>query len=122
MIAAGLVEVWLGVNAEQKPLEEIATPLTAEDAGPHPAAAAGAGTRAAAGTKQQRPRRRAESAITPQVNYRHWSPMHPPYAAPLIDTARDREVEEIAAALAGAGSLERWQLVSRFRDFGSPIA
>jgi hypothetical protein len=28
-----LVEVWLGVNAEQKPLEEIATPLTAEDAG-----------------------------------------------------------------------------------------
>jgi hypothetical protein len=26
MIAAGLVEVWLGVNAEQKPPEEIATP------------------------------------------------------------------------------------------------
>jgi HAMP domain-containing protein len=32
MIAAGLVVVWLGVSAEQKPLEEIATPLTAEDA------------------------------------------------------------------------------------------
>ncbi len=35
MIAAGLVEVCLGVNAEQKPLEEIATPLTAEAAGEH---------------------------------------------------------------------------------------
>jgi hypothetical protein len=30
LIAAGLVEVWLGVNAEQKPLEEIAIPLTAD--------------------------------------------------------------------------------------------
>jgi MFS family permease len=107
MIAAGLVEVWLGVNAEQKPLEEIAAPLTAEDAGQHPAATAGVGTRAAGGTTQQRPRRRAEPALTPQANYRHWSPMHPPYIAPLIDTARDREIEEIVAVLADAGPLER---------------
>jgi MFS family permease len=57
MIAAGLVEVWLGINAEQKPLEEIATPLTAEDTGQpatedagQPAAVpAGAGTAASAG-------------------------------------------------------------------------
>ena len=48
MIAAGLVEVWLGVNAEQKPLEEIATPLTAEDASQHPAVTGGAGTGPAA--------------------------------------------------------------------------
>ena len=32
MILAGLVEVFLGVKAERKGLEEIATPLTAEDA------------------------------------------------------------------------------------------
>jgi MFS family permease len=33
MIAAGLVEVFLGVKAERKSLEDIAQPLTAEDAG-----------------------------------------------------------------------------------------
>ena len=137
MIAAGLVEVWLGVNAEQKPLEEIATPLTAEDAGQHPADtggagagtaagagtrdaagagtrdAAGTGTRDAAGTGQRRARRRVEPAVTPQANYRHWSPMYPAYVAPLIDTARDREVGEIVAALGGAGPAGRRQLVSR---------
>jgi hypothetical protein len=34
----------------------------------------------------------------------------PVYAVPLIDAARDREIGEIAAALAGAGTLERRQL------------
>ena len=32
MIAAGIVEVFLGVEAAQKQLEDIATPLTAEEA------------------------------------------------------------------------------------------
>ena len=32
MIAAGIVEVFLGVNAEQRSLEDIASPLTAQDA------------------------------------------------------------------------------------------
>jgi len=110
MIAAGLVEVWLGVNAEQKPLEEIATPLTAEDADQHPATTGGAGTGPAAGQEQRRRRRQVEPALTPQAPYRLWSPMPPVYAVPLIDTARDREVGEIAAALASAGTLERRQL------------
>ena len=110
MIAAGLVEVWLGVNAEQKALEEIATPLTAEDADQHPAATGGAGTGPAAGQEQRRRRRQVEPALTPQAPYRLWSPMPPVYAVPLIDTARDREVGEIAAALASAGTLERRQL------------
>ena len=65
MIAAGLVEVWLGVNAEQKPLEEIATPLTAEDAGQHSTATGAAGTRDAPGTVQRRQRRRSEPARHP---------------------------------------------------------
>jgi MFS family permease len=118
MIAAGLVEVWLGVNAEQKPLEEIATPLTAEDAGQHPAdtgsagagTAAGAGPPDAAGTGQRRVRRRSEPAVATQANYRSWSPMYPAYVAPLIDAARDREVGQITAALTGAGPIERRQL------------
>ena len=32
MAAAGLVELWLGVAAEQRPLEELALPLTVADA------------------------------------------------------------------------------------------
>jgi MFS family permease len=118
MIAAGLVEVWLGVNAEQKPLEEIATPLTAEDAdqpagqdaGQPAAVPAGAGTAVATGTPQRRQRRRIEPAVTPQAAYRHWSPMLAPYSAPLIDTARTREVDQITAALAGESPMERRQL------------
>ena len=34
MIGAGIVEAFLGVKAEGKPLEEIAQPLTAADAEP----------------------------------------------------------------------------------------
>ena len=30
MIVAGLIEVWLGVDAEQRQLEDVATPLTAK--------------------------------------------------------------------------------------------
>ena len=30
MILGGLSEVWLGVNAEQRQLEDVATPLTAD--------------------------------------------------------------------------------------------
>ena len=114
MIAAGLVEVWLGVDAEQKPLEEIATPLTAEDADQHPAATGGTGTGPAAGQQQRRRRGRIEPALTPQAPYRLWSPMPPVYAVPIIDLARDREVDEIVAAL-GAGPLERRRLARLVR-------
>src|SRR5262249_38676540 len=47
MILAGLVEVALGVNAERRSLEEIATPLTAREAvhsGPQPAFRGSPGT------------------------------------------------------------------------------
>jgi hypothetical protein len=32
MAASGFVELWLGVAAEQRPLEELALPLTVADA------------------------------------------------------------------------------------------
>ena len=110
MIAAGLVEVWLGVNAEQKPLEEIATPLTAEDAAQPAAVPADASDSVGARTTRTRQRRRIEQPVTPQAAYRHWSPMHAPYSSPLVDTARGREVEAIVAVLAGDSPLERPQL------------
>jgi len=110
MIAAGLVEVWLGVNAEQKPLEELATPLPAEDAAQPAAVPADASDSVGARTTRTRQRRRIEQPVTPQAAYRHWSPMHAPYSSPLVDTARGREVEAIVAVLAGDGPLERPQL------------
>jgi hypothetical protein len=76
----------------------------------HPAATDGAGTGPAAGTGQRRQRRRIEPTTTAQASYRHCSPMHPPYAVPLIDTARSREVDEILAALSGQGPIERRRL------------
>ena len=39
MILAGLVEMFLGVKAERKGLEDIASPLTAQEP-PHPVGAA----------------------------------------------------------------------------------
>jgi len=41
MVLAGLVEVALGVRAERRSLEELATPLTAEDAGERPSGVPG---------------------------------------------------------------------------------
>jgi hypothetical protein len=41
MILAGLVEIFLGVKAERRSLEDIAQPLTATDAGPAYTGAAG---------------------------------------------------------------------------------
>jgi hypothetical protein len=37
MIAAGLIELWLGVDAENQRLEDIARPLSAADASSAPA-------------------------------------------------------------------------------------
>jgi hypothetical protein len=36
MIAAGIVEIFLGVKAERQSLEDLAQPLTAADADPNP--------------------------------------------------------------------------------------
>jgi hypothetical protein len=36
MVAGGIVAIFLGVHAEQRSLESIATPLTAEDQPPKP--------------------------------------------------------------------------------------
>ena len=37
MIFGGLVEVWLGVDAEQRQLEDVATPLSADSPESRPA-------------------------------------------------------------------------------------
>jgi MFS family permease len=108
MILAGMVEIWLGVDAEQKPLEEIATPLTAEDADQDQT---GSTQPTAAARRVPRPRHgRIEPAVTPQAAYRHWSPMHAPYSVPPFDSAREREINQMVTALTGAGAIERRNL------------
>ena len=62
MILAGLAEAFLGVKAERKGLEEIATPLTAEDATVGAAAAYGARARAPSGARHRGPASHALSS------------------------------------------------------------
>ena len=103
MIAAGLVEVWLGVDAEQRPLEDIATPLTAEDADQHLH-----GHRAPRAPGLRRTVQRRQRAAVRAG--RHPAGELPALVAdvsrlrrPLIDTVRDREVSQITSAMADAG-------------------
>jgi len=93
MALGGLAELFLGVNAEQQPLEEVATPLTAEDA-------ESAGSR-------QRPSR-------PSTSTAYFSPG-------MLGTSlrtrgvgdpglRDREVETLARVVSEHGETSRAEL------------
>ena len=59
MLAAGLVEVFLGVDAEQKSLEELASPLSAAD---------GDGS----GCRRRGPRRATPSGVRPATTMGPW--------------------------------------------------
>ncbi len=92
MMAAGLVEIVLGVNAEQKSLEDIATPLSAGDDGAHqepadvPAAFA--------------PRRAGPSpAPRPRTSSRAWAPMPQASNYPKANPDQAREVDAIVDIL-----------------------
>jgi MFS family permease len=86
MFAAGLVELVLGVNAEGKSLEEIATPLTAS------------GTDGSAGATEtigQRARRRPPRAA--------WAPRPQVSSYPVDDPYRATEVDSIVRVVEDAG-------------------
>ncbi len=96
MLAAGLVEVALGVDAEQKSLEEIASPLTASDERdgggeprPHPT------TRPSA-----RPRRPRGTAARPG-----WSPIPQPSRYPADNPYLAIELDRIVAQLEARGPM-----------------
>jgi MFS family permease len=93
MIVGGIVEIFLGVKAEGQQLEDIAKPLTAEDA---------EADGATAGEKPARPQRRP----SPRSGYSRGMPV----SAPIEPVALSREVGRIESALAEHGPMERGEL------------
>ena len=97
MVGAGLVEAVLGVPAEQKSLEDIAEPLTAEE---------GEGeAEAEPAKKRRRPRGRVEPSIvrthpTPVPRYTRssWSPWQLSYDELAEDPLQAREIEALVAS------------------------
>jgi MFS family permease len=128
MALGGIAELFLGVRAEQVQLEDIAKPLTAEEAesgtlagdeGEEPTEADETAKR-----WQERDRRRAERERRGRRRYRpgpgpgqaYYSPgmlgtsLHSRSASPAL---LDREIDAIAAALEDGGPLRRDELARR---------
>ena len=97
MVGAGLVEAVLGVPAEQKSLEDIAEPLTAEE---------GEGeAEAEPAKKRRRPRGRVEPSIVrthpmpiPRYTRSSWSPWQLSYDELAEDPLQAREIEALVAS------------------------
>ncbi len=88
MIGAGVIEWWLGVDAEQESLESIATPVSAQDAGEDAA---------------RRPKRRRSSGRS------QWAP-RPAYSAIEGSPGVEAEIERLQAVLEEHGQLSRERL------------
>ncbi len=100
MAIGGIAELLFGVKAEQKQLEDVATPLTAEAEGD---------TEGEEGEHEARPRQEAEPSGTTVAGSRGmplWSP-----AANKAD--QDHEIEIIERALNERGSANRKELARR---------
>jgi MFS family permease len=107
MFVAGVVAIWLGVKAERRSLEDVATPLTAqegEDAGED---------------ARQRPASapRYEGPVPAQARWRRpsRSPAYPLFTGvgEWEDTLVDREVERLVQALAENGPARHEELARR---------
>ena len=98
MIAAGITELFLGVNAEQRSLEEVAQPLTAEDA------------------EGDEPRRREPLRDRRRRSRTSYRPMYAPVqlesVRPESDTYLEREVEQIEGVLRERGPSTREELAA----------
>jgi hypothetical protein len=115
MAVGGIVELFFGVKAEQVALEDIAKPLTAQDA----EADGGRDRDEAAAPSAQRPERaRAEPAARERARQRRyrlgpgrigWSPGMV-VSAPIEEVAFEREISAIERALADHGPTERREL------------
>ena len=109
MAVGGIAEIFLGVRAEQKRLEEIATPLTAEE---------GAAPAPEADEAAERRRRREERE---RYGLRRWRPgpgtaSYSPFIPPPGEARPewlDEEVEIIRRALAEQGTVTRAELAAR---------
>jgi MFS family permease len=103
MAVGGIVELFFGVKAEQVPLENIAKPLTAEEAEQTP-------EREREGRRRYRP--------GPGMEYPYYSPgmVGTSLRRPTAVTELQREVEAIGRAVDEGGPISRDEL---FRDVGA---
>jgi MFS family permease len=114
MTLGGIAELFLGVRAEGASLEQIAKPLTAQEAEDEGAGegegapAAPAPPRAPAPRPRPRPRARARERYRPGPGRAGYSPL--PLHSMAPDAAVDREVEVIARVLVEHGVTERREL------------
>ncbi len=110
MIAAGIVEAILGVPAEQRALEDIAEPLTAEETG--------AGERREEEPQRRRARARPDLVRPhpePFPRYRRssWSPWQISYDEMAEDPLQEHEIEAIVAAAAEHDGPAHWRQLAR---------
>jgi MFS family permease len=103
MAVGGIVEIFFGVKAEQAPLEDIAQPLTAEDAERTP-------------ERERKGRRRYRPG--PGLEYPFYSPgfVGTSLRRPSAVSELQREVEAIGRAVDEGGPISRDEL---FRDVGA---
>jgi len=113
MAVGGVVELVFGVKAEQQELEDIAKPLTAEDAeeeGRRPAAEPSAQRRgrdlAAEAAVRERERRRRYRLGPGRISYSPGMVV----SAPITEVELSREVAAIEVALGENGPIERREL------------
>jgi MFS family permease len=106
MAAAGIVEAFLGVPAEQRSLEDIAEPLTAEDAEEEPEG------------KRRRPRSRVRPELVrahpdplPRGRRSSWTPYQLSYDELAEDPLQAREIEAIVSAVREQGPLH-WRALA----------
>jgi MFS family permease len=115
MAVGGIVELFFGVKAEQVALEDIAKPLTAQDA--EADSGRDRDEAAAAPSAQRRERDLARAAAERERRRRYrlgpgrtfWSPGMP-VSAPTAEDEFEREVSAIEQALADRGPTERREL------------
>ena len=104
MLAAGLVEVFLGVDAEQRPLEDIATPLAAVGADDtHGGDTSGAEAASEPGGEPGRLEANSRRACTGPKTRTAWAPMPQASSYPRDNPYLAREVNALVDALGRGG-------------------
>jgi MFS family permease len=110
MAVGGVAELAFGVRSEQRPLEDVAEPLTAEQAeGEHAAGASGEVDPFGAAQKREPPRPRARARYRPGPGQQRWQtgmsmPAQP--STPILE----REMAAIVDALRAHGTSDRGDL------------
>ena len=117
MAVGGIAELILGVRAEQQPLENIAKPITAEEAEEGTGAEEDADRREA----EERDRRNRARWERERMGLRRWRPgpgtgSYSPFLPPPYEHSPDwldHEISIIDRALQGQGELDRAELAAR---------